>query len=417
MAAVSDDLATVGVTVYFGLMSTGGDFFTLNDPVKGVLNNVTYGLAGDVGFNLANNDDILAVNVSRGRSRALDTFEVGTCAVDLDNLDRLYDGTYTSSPYFGETVPGKRVEVTIWGQTVFSGTIEDWNLEWADDLARASFNAVDGLGDLGRREFDEWTTVGGQLPGARLAAILDRPEVGYGINRDFDAGVSTLTSDLVTWGSEVLAYAQLVAQSDAGRLYVTRNGTLRFQDRLSLVNATPVVAFRDDGTEVSFDTIRTETGSELLFNRVGVDRVGGILQTAEDVDSQNEFGLRPLNISGLLLNSDSDAKSLAWWLLNLYKTPMTRIAGLTVVTNHLPSTQRGAVTGLDIGDVVSVSWRPRNIGNTLDQTLVIDNVSHSVAGPGIHEVSFSFAPLEQQGVFVLNDAILGRLGTGGVLAY
>lgn len=414
---MSDDLAPVSITVYFGLMATGGDFLTLDDPVKGVLNGTTYVLAGDVGYDLIDDCSLLGMSVARGRSRALDEFETGVLNVELDNLDRIYDGTYTSSPYFGETVPGKRVEVTIWGQTVYVGAVEDWNLEWADDSARASFSAIDGLGDLARREFDEWTSAPGELPGARLHSMLNRSEVGYGISRNFDTGVSPLVGDSITWGSEVLAYAQLVAQSDAGRLYVTRNGTLRFQDRHSLVNATPIVEFADDGTGVSFDAIRTEAGSELLFNRVGVDRVGGTLQTVNDATSQDEYGVRALNLSGILVASDDASASLAWWMLNIYKEPTTRISSLSVVTNWLSSTDRGAVTALDLGDVVSVSWRPRNIGNTLTQTLVVEGVSHALAPPGIHQVTLSLAPLEQQSVFVLDDPILGRLDTGAVLAF
>lgn len=418
MAALSDDLAPVSVRIFFGLPSTGGDFFTLNDPVKGVLGNTTYLLAGDVGFDIVGDDTLMSLAITRGRSRALDVFEPGTATIELVNLERLYDGTYTSSPYFDETVPGKRIEVRIWDQIVFAGSVEDWSLEWADDAATATIEAVDGLGDLGRREFDAWTATPGETAGQRLDAMLNRPEVGFGIARDFDAGVSTLVGDNITWGSEVLAYAQLVAKSDAGRLFVTRDGTLRYQDRLSLVNATPILEFRDDGTGVPFGAIRTTSASELLFTRVGIDRVGGILQTADDATAQMEFGVRPLPAGEpLLMDSDDQAAGLAWWLLNLYKDSRTRVASLSVVTNHLSAAQRGAVTALDIGDVVAETWTPRHIGNTLVQTLVIEGVDHNHVAPGVHEVTFRFAPLEQQGVFVLNDPVLGRLNTGGVLAF
>ena len=46
---------------------------------------------------------------------------------------------------------------------IFTGTIEDWNLDWTvNGDAVASFVAVDALGDLARKDFDEWTTTAGQ---------------------------------------------------------------------------------------------------------------------------------------------------------------------------------------------------------------------------------------------------------------
>jgi hypothetical protein len=409
-------LATPDITVYFGLPQTGGDFFTLDDPVKGLLDNVTYLLAGDVAT--AVDVDGYEVRVRRGRNRELDEFETGTAEVRLHNHSRTYDDTNAASPLFGEVTPGKRVNVTVWGQTIFDGIIEDWNNDWSvDGDAAATFLAVDALGELALREFDEWTTTAAQTAGPRLTASLNRAEVNFGINRDFDTGASVLQADLVTWGSNVLNYCQLVAKSDAGRFFATRTNVLRFMDRHGLVNPMSTVDFRDDGTGIPFHGITTQVGAELLFNRVGVDREGGTLQTSEDADSQDEYGVRALNMSGLLMNSDEQSSDMADHLLALYRQPETRVASIMVKLLRLDGDDRGAVTQLDIGDVIAVSWTPQGVGAALEQSLVVEGVEHQLDRSGIHVMWLHTSPAQQFGVFILDDPVWGLLDAGNRLGY
>ena len=80
------------VFVAFDLSAAGsGDFFTLNDPVKGELDNTTYPLAGDILTDVTS--DVRTVSIRRGRSRELDRFQAGDLNVVLDNRDRDYDPT------------------------------------------------------------------------------------------------------------------------------------------------------------------------------------------------------------------------------------------------------------------------------------------------------------------------------------
>lgn len=78
------------VEIAFDLAAAGsGDFFTLNDPVKGELDNTIYTLAGDILTNVTT--DVRNVRLRRGRSRELDKYQAGYCDVTLDNRDRDYD--------------------------------------------------------------------------------------------------------------------------------------------------------------------------------------------------------------------------------------------------------------------------------------------------------------------------------------
>jgi hypothetical protein len=84
------------VSVAFDLSANGvGNYFTLDDPVKGVLDNTTYVLAGDVLVDLT--DRVRSVQVKRGRNRQLGRFTAGAANVTFDNRDRYLDPTYLAT--------------------------------------------------------------------------------------------------------------------------------------------------------------------------------------------------------------------------------------------------------------------------------------------------------------------------------
>jgi hypothetical protein len=84
------------VSVAFDLSANGiGNYFTLDDPVKGVLDNTTYVLAGDVLVDLT--DRVRSVQVKRGRNRQLGRFTAGAANITFDNRDRYLDPTYLAT--------------------------------------------------------------------------------------------------------------------------------------------------------------------------------------------------------------------------------------------------------------------------------------------------------------------------------
>jgi hypothetical protein len=414
------DRANPQITVYFGAAFDGGDFFVLDDPTKGVLDGVDYTLAGDVGTDIA--ADGFDIQIRRGRERNLDEFVPGSCTVRLHNLDRTYDGLYASSPYFSGLVPGKRVTVRVWDQTIFDGTIEDWNLEWSVDNSTAELFAIDALGALGVCEFDAWTTSASQTAGDRLDEMLSRPEVNFSVARDFDSGISVLQADTIEHGTNVLARCQLVAASDSGRLFVTRDGILTFHDRHHLLSETPETTFAPDGTGHPYHAASTVNGADLLYNRATVDRVGGTLQSAEDATSRGNYGPRSLPSSrttGLLLDSDAEALDMAQHLVNFYAEPIDRMSSLSVIVNVLDTEiDRAEVTRLDVGDLVSVVWRPFELGFSSAQPFVVEGVEHHIDVSGVHTLALKLTTTPGYSVFLLDDPIYGVLdGFTSTLAF
>jgi hypothetical protein len=404
------------VTAFFDLSATGGDFLTLDSTAnKGKLDNAAAILAGDIATDIT--ADTMRVSVRRGRdSQLFEDIPAGRASVQLQNRTRTYDPNYASSPYAGNVRPGKRVSIASAGVSIFDGVIGDWNLEYdVGGQSLAFAECVDALGQLGRMEFDAWTATASQTAGPRITAALDRSEVAFTSNRSIDTGVSVLQGDSVSWGSNVLNYLQLVTRSDLGRFYASRTGVVTFRDRLDPLNVGIAVTFTDDGTGVPFQGIAMSYGSELLYNRVGIDREGGTLQTVSNAASQALYGASSLSETGLLLNSDTQSLDMANYLLGIYDEPELRVAELVVELAPLTSAQQVSVLSLDIASVISVTWTPNGVAPSLSRDCIVEGIAHDIT-PDSHTVTLSLGDADRRSFLQLDDAVFGRLDSN-VLAF
>jgi hypothetical protein len=358
--------------------------------------------------------------ISRGRmGPAFPSITAGSGSVMLNNEDRKFDPLYTSSPYNGQIVPGKRANVTAGAISIFDGFISDWGFSYdVSGRSVATASLEDGLGKLGRAQFNEWNTTNGDQPGARFTAIMARGEVGYPGATSFDNGAFYLQSDYVSWGSNVLNYCQLVAQSDQGLFFVDRSGTLKFKDRLSQINAATGAAIGTGG--IPFSQIVTSYGTTLLYNYVAVGRFGGINQTVTDATSVATYGATyGLSLTNLVLQDDSEALDLAKRLLSVYKNPLYRIESVVVLLHSLGGTDQTSMLSLDIGSTVTVTFTPNNVGAAITRTCVVEGIRHTIM-PMHHEMELTLndSSIAQTGHYwTVGDATYGGFSAGGVLNY
>lgn len=126
------------VQIAFDLAANGiGDFFTLDDTTKGVLDGATYLLAGDVLVDVTS--DVRAVQVRRGRSRTLEKFTAGNANLVLDNRDRAYDPL--NGPIIGGTRtnlytnPSFEVDTAGWGFNSASAGVRSTAQSYAGSAA------------------------------------------------------------------------------------------------------------------------------------------------------------------------------------------------------------------------------------------------------------------------------------------
>jgi hypothetical protein len=418
---------TETLTAYFDL-SGSSTVFVLDDPVRGVLDQATYVLAGDVATDVT--EGVRSITIDRGRERLLDEMMTGVASVEINNYDRGWDPTYAPGPYYGNIRPGKRITVNTNGYVRFDGLIDDLNyVQPIDGDSVVQFDAADGLASLGSAEFDEWTATAGDTPAERLTAICDRTEVQYPASRNFDDGGSgtTLQGDAVSWGSNVLNYAQLVAKCDLGQFFVTRDGVLTYFSKDHSYTAVGNPLFSDDlatdPTGIFYSAIELDYGTELLYNRVSVDPYGMTKQTVQDETSIDTFQkVWSLSLSAMPLEDETQAYALAQYILDLYSQPVTRIAAITVDVHALETADQGAVLALDIGDAIQVKYTPNSLGDAINQFVIIEGMSELIgAGGTFHSITFRLSKAADGfdgDLFILDSAVYGVLdSSAGVLAF
>lgn len=405
-------LPTKSVEIGFDLTASGAPFFTLDDATAGVLDNTEFTLGGTLFYDVT--DYVIAINTDRGRNRELDRYNAGQLEVIFDNTQRVFDPENSSSPYFGQIVPHREIRVSSNGTAVFYGLIDDWNLNYdpsGDNTATAY--SSDGFTLLATQTLSEHTSTQ-QFPGARINAILDRPEVNWPSSaRNIDTGQVDLQADLVSDGTGVLTYLQLVETTESGSLFIAKNGNITFQDSLTGPSSSTTVLFSDDGTGIPFSNIAVVYGSELLYNRVVVTRAGGNPQTAEDTDSQIAYGISSYNLDGLLFTNDDDALALAQYLVGQYSEPEYRFDALTIQMSEITTAQQNQLLTLELTDQVQIKFTPNNIGSPIEKYAEIVGIEHRI-GILLHELTFRFRTLDYA-PFVLDDPIFGVLA--GVTTY
>jgi len=385
--------------------------FILDDPVAGVLDNTIYTLGGTVFKDITSR--VISATTSRGKNRDLDRFSAGSLNILASNEDRAFDPNYASSPYAGAIVPRREVRVTVDGVRVISTTIDDWNYGYSPDgSSRAEIVATDDFTLLARQVLTAGTATP-ELSGARVSAVLDMLSVAWPEGRrSIDAGVSTLGADV--FDGNALQYLQKVSDSEQGLLFIAKNGDLVFRDRL---DATPTTAsltdFTDDGTGIPFTLTAVNYGSELLYNQAVVTS-GELSAQAGNDRSQIAYGVTSVELD-TLVSTEAQLQNLADFLVQKYGDPEYRFETISVNLDTVGVTYKATCLGLEIGDVVSITFTPNGIGDPIEQYGQIIRISHELE-PSRHDMFISVASLDWT-FLVLDDAVFGKLDSNNALAF
>tara|TARA_R110002126_G_scaffold3894_2_gene21468 strand:+ start:122 stop:1315 length:1194 start_codon:yes stop_codon:yes gene_type:complete len=385
--------------------------FILDDPVAGVLDNTVYTLGGTVFKDITSR--VISATTSRGKNRDLDRFSSGTLNITASNEDRAFDPNYASSPYAGAIVPRREVRVTVDGVRVISTTIDDWNYGYSPDgSSRAEIVATDEFTLLARQVLTAGTATP-QLSGARVSAVLDMLSVAWPADRrSIDTGESTLGADV--FEGNALQYLQKISDSEQGLLFIAKNGDLVFRDRL---DATPTTAsltdFADDGTGIPFTLTAVNYGSELLYNQAVVTS-GELSAQADNDRSQVAYGVTSVELD-TLVSTSAQLQNLADFLVQKYGDPEYRFETISVNLDTVGATYKATCLGLEIGDVVSITFTPNGIGAPIQQYGQIIRISHELE-PLRHDMFISVSSLDWT-FLVLDDAVFGKLDSNNALAF
>lgn len=389
-------------TVELGVL----DGFTLDDPVRGVLDNINYTLGGLTYAPVT--DYVVDMSISRGKNRDLQRFQAGRATIELVNQNREFDPEYASATFAQRVEPRAAIRVSWLGEYVFTGIVSDWDLKYnVSGSSRATVTALDEMTFLATQATTEEVATT-QTTGERVAAILDQASVNWPADRrNIDVGESVLGTDTIS--GDALAYLQKVEQSEQGQLFVARNGDLQFRSRL---DATPssgtYLTLGDDATGIPYSEISINYGTELLYNQVTVTSPAGTV-IANNTPSQRRYGVSEYSLE-TLVNSNDQTINIADYLVQRYSEPEYRPEAVRINVNQLPTSDKEDLSALEIGDVILLKFTPNGIGSAISQFGQVIKIDHDVQVDK-HDMIIGLQSLEWN-FLVLDDAQFGIIGTG-----
>ncbi len=379
--------------------------FTLDDSLKGVLDNTEYPLGGDAVF-VDVTSRVRRFSLSRGRSSLFSSFPAGQLNVEFNNHDRAFDPLYASSPFAGDIVPRREIRATTGSAVIYTGWIDDWNYSYmpdGDSVAEAI--GYDATSILSGQTLAAGTPVT-ELSGARVNDVLDQIAWSSTL-RNIDTGQATLGTAVIQADTNAMSYLQQIASSEVGLVFVGKDGAVNFIDRAQGPTSASLVTF--GGTGIPFQSLEVLYGSDNLYNSVILGRTGGGTATATDLDSVADYGLRTLTQSDLLLSTDLALADTALALVQRYSQPEYLFNSLEVALHKLSSAQQAQILGMEIGSIGEVIFTPNGIGDPIERYVQVISINHTVS-PDSHYVEFGFQSVESA-YLVLNDAEFGKLDT------
>jgi hypothetical protein len=395
----------IQVLVGFQTTTGFGNPFQLNDAVFGLLDTGTLG-----GLQFADLTSLVEnVNITRGRNRQLDQFNSGTATVTFDNASRILDPLNTASVFYPFVLPRCPIVITANGIPIYSGLVVDWNLDY--DLANQDMmyaRCADDFTVLANQALNAFTP-SAQLSGARVSAVLDRPEINYQGARQIGTGSSNLGAYAVSAETNVLNYLQLVTTSEQGYLFISADGTLTFKGRTEVLNQPADAVFTTNGANLPYQTLTNEFGDELLYNYIVTESPAGGPFTASDAASQALYQSQQYSVTNLLNSSASEVEALGQYLLGKYKDPVLRFTGLSNQLAALSAADQDACLNLDLTEIASITKTfVQGSPASVTQTVIVSGISHNIT-PQSHIIAYSFESTDGNQYLTLDNAIFGAL--------
>lgn len=325
---------------------------------------------------------VRSIDIRRGRGPlAFNQFEAGTLALELVDTDSEFLPSNTASIHYPRLTPMRpiRVQAQWSGVTfdLFRGYLDSIDMTWypGAEVATVTMQATDLFKVLNTIDTTV-TGTAGDTPGTRVGQILD--------SFSFPATLRAIETGTVTLQAfngnrqTALAALQAVERAESGAVYIDGAGRVVFRDRNDAFPAgASTRTFSDTGTEgtVEYASIDVALDDQLLYNRVAVTRTGGVEQVATDTTSVETYQRRTLQVTDVPLDDDTQAATLASFLLAKRKNPGLRVQEIGIKTyKSLQST--GAALVVDLLDVINVVRSAPS--STFQDDLVVSGITHRI---------------------------------------
>jgi hypothetical protein len=349
----------------------------------------------------------------------------------IQDVDGIFNPFDENSPYYdtAESKPGlapmRQVKLIRYSSTdvaelLYSGFVVNYDYNFAlGGLDTVTVYCADQFYLLAQTFLDE-LNVTPETSGERIETVLDLPEVDFpALARDISTGTVNLghsASYTVQAGTNVLQYiAQINDTAEFGRLFMSRDGVLTFQNRIGNTLSASVADFHDDGTEYKYNGVGISFEADAVVNRVVITGLDGKTATATDAGSIATYFIQTNSITNSLLHVQGEIDTAASYLLN--PEPEARYTSVETAFLMLTTAQKDTLATLEIGDTITVQKTfPSGAGTTqLAQELSVEGIEHYLDFSTGHRVLYSTAPTTIVYELILNDAVYGTLDAENVL--
>ena len=383
-------------------------------------------------------DDVVSLDIKAGQDDEISGATPGTAVVTVENWSGAYDptvaefvsvgsGVFPAATLFPDTTlfpdvtafpdvtgaeqvnVGKPMRIRYrFGSTTysrFSGQIDEITFD-AGFEPTVTFACVDALENLGRARVPAQPVpaFAGERSDQRVGRILNA--AGWASSqRVLETGVLTMAA--TTLGDFALPLLQAVTDTEMGTLLVDPDGKVTFYNRLHVYTATRSTSVQatisDVGTDVDMLQLQVSKSRAKVFNDATVTGPSGADQVASNAVSQAAYGLRsyPGQV-GTLAPTDSDALSVASWLVARYKDPHYEVRSVSV-----DATVQGMwATLLPLRPLDRVRVIRDYGPNTIDTQLLIRGMAETVT-PTSWSLQFSTTNVLDFSPFRLGTSLLG----------
>lgn len=413
-------------------IETGFDYnsFTLDDPVRGVLDNTEYTLGPGTDW-ASVITGTTEIRVLRGRRNLGDQFVPGSLSAVLNDTaaDGVFNPFDTSSPYYDPDTaqpglaPMRKIRLSrITGgvpEYLFVGRIITYDYTFTlGGLDQVNVYATDNAYTLAQTQVAEWN-VSQELASTRVANLLDLPEVnaftGVG-ERSIETSITTLggsASYTVADGTNALQYLSEIQTAEQGRIFVSREGQFVFQKRVGTTLSGPVLILNDTG-DTPYDAVGISFEADQVVNRVSVATKDHPHIVAEDLASQAKYFIQSQTYE-TILSTEAQALTLAEYLL--VGEPTAIFTNVSVSFPRLSEAERDVAAIVEIGDTIDVEKQIQTTAGPISfaQELSVEGIEHSLTLFGGHTVTYYTTPTVVVFELVLDSAQYGTLDGLNVL--
>ena len=404
--------------------------FRLDNTTAGVLDNTTFVLDGNTEY-----ADVLAdctnVMVRRGRRDVGDQFSAGTMTFTIRDVDGIFNPFDDESPFYDtpQSKPGlapmRKVQLIRYDlggdpEYLFSGYVVnyDYNFELGG-LDTVTVYCADQFYLLSQTYMNEFN-VSAQTSGQRITSVLDLPEVAFpALQRNIATGTVNLGHDAsytVPAGTNVLQYiTQINETAEFGRVFMSRDGNITFQNRIGTTLSASVADFHDDGTEIKYDGLGISFEANEVINRSVVTGLNNNTATATNAGSIATYFIQTSSILNSLLHEQTAIDTAASYLLN--PQPEARFTSVETKFLMLTDAQKDTLATVEIGDTISIEKTfPSGAGTTqLAQDLSVEGIEHYLDFATGHRVLYSTSPTVIVFELIFDSLTYGTLDQFNVL--